>query len=182
MTPFFLDASALSAEHYPEWYGGYVTLSKETGITLLLHNTVQATEKLFRSASADWLIRSYAPGKWTPLQLLEHITDAEQIFATRLLALLRKHDAPWPGFDENLFVENGQAHLLGLDHSLHRLEAARQSTLLLAKEVNANNQHHRIIANGQSVTALALLAITAGHHQHHLNILHQRYPLSLEHS
>lgn len=182
MTPFFFDVSTLSAEHYPEWYKGYVTLSKETGISPLLQNTVLATEKLFRSASADWLIRSYAPGKWTPLQLLEHITDAEQIFATRLLALLRKHDAPWPGFDENLFVENGQAHQLGLDHCLLRMQTVRKSTILLAKEVNESNQHQRIIANGQAVTALALLAITAGHHQHHLNILHQRYPLSLEHS
>lgn len=182
MTPFILDAHALSANDYPEWYQGYVALSQESGISALLINTVPVTEELFSKAPTNWLRGSYAPGKWTPLQLLEHIADAELIFATRLLALLRKHNVAWPGFDENLFVENGQAHQLGAEHLLLRMQAVRQTTLLLANEVHADNQHDRIVANGNSVSALALLAITAGHHQHHLNILHQRYPLSIEHS
>src|SRR5690606_5725368 len=43
----------------------------------------------------------YAPGKWTIADLVGHITDAERIFAYRMLRIGRGDQTPLPGWDEN---------------------------------------------------------------------------------
>lgn len=171
-----LRANQIPRDHYSAWYTHYVQACGDLEITLLLEQLLLETLALFKNRSEHWLTHPYAPQKWTPLELLEHIVDSECVFNTRLLAILRGDTNNWPGFDQDVFVRNGQAHLHGVDHQIKRLENVRSSTLLLAQELDVSRWHHFIVADGNKVSAAALLAIIAGHHLHHLQILKERYP------
>src|SRR6476660_1020172 len=51
----------------------------------------------------------YAEDKWTIKEVLQHIIDAERIFAYRALCFARKDATPLPGFDENSYAANSKA-------------------------------------------------------------------------
>jgi len=61
---------------------------------------------------------------------------------------------------------------------LQELEAVRASTLRLVESLPEESWSRRGTANGHEVSARALAFILAGHVEHHLSILRERYGLS----
>ena len=56
--------------------------------------------KLVDDASAETL--TYEPGKWSIKQIVGHISDAERIFAARILRIARGDQTPLPGFEQDV--------------------------------------------------------------------------------
>lgn len=69
----------------------------------------------------------YAEGKWTVKEVLQHIIDAERIFAYRSLRFARKDTTPLAGFDENFYTENAKADKRDWQTMLGEFKALRQS-------------------------------------------------------
>ena len=53
---------------------------------------------------ASRLIGSYGPGKWSGLEILTHIADADLIYLTRFLRIAAGENGAIQTFDENLWV------------------------------------------------------------------------------
>ena len=141
--------------------------------------TVQGAELilLFKNLTDAQQNFRYAPGKWSPKELLGHLTDFERIASYRMLAIARGEQQPLPGFDENDYMEAANFDAQSLADLLRQYELARQSTLALMKSFKPESWDQRGTANGALISVRVLAWLIAGHERHHLNVLRERYGL-----
>jgi hypothetical protein len=117
----------------------------------------------------------YAEGKWTVREVVGHVSDAERVFAYRLLRIGRGDATPLAGFDENAFVPAAGSDARTMGDLVEEWVAVRNATLALVGGMPAEAWTRRGTANGQSVTTAALAYIIYGHVEHHVRILTARY-------
>ena len=117
----------------------------------------------------------YAPEKWSIKELVGHISDAERIFAYRLLRIGRGDATPLAGFEEDDYVRAAGSHTRTLRDLLDEWQSARLATVTLVAGLPADAWTHRGTSNGHPVSARALLYIILGHVDHHLDVLATRY-------
>ena len=119
--------------------------------------------------------RAYAPGKWTPKEMLLHQIDTERIFAYRALRFARGDGQNLPGFEQDDYVAHSGANARPLASLLAEYEAVRAASLTLFESFTDEQLDRRGTANGGPLTVRALLYILPGHEAHHLNIFRERY-------
>jgi hypothetical protein len=119
----------------------------------------------------------YAQGKWSVTEVVGHLSDAERIFAYRLLRIGRGDQTPLPGFDENAYVPAGAFDRRPLADVLEDWVTARNATIALVRGMPSEAWTRRGRASDQAVTARALLYVILGHVEHHLAILAERYQI-----
>jgi len=117
----------------------------------------------------------YAEGKWTIKQLISHITDCERVFSYRALTFARGESTNLPGFDQDIWIQNIDFSKYTLADLAEEFEIVRKGTLLVYKTLSEEALLRKGIANKNEVTVRAIAYITAGHAEHHLNILRDRY-------
>ena len=109
--------------------------------------------------------------------MLGHLTDAERVFSYRAFRISRGDTTPLPGFDENPYVEAGNFDSRTVADLLDELHAARASTLALFRHIPPDAGMRRTVVNGVPLTLRAQAHVLAGHLEHHLRILAERYGL-----
>ena len=132
--------------------------------TALLHDVDEARAR-----------SSYAPGKWSVKEVVQHCTDAERIFAYRALRIARGDTTPLPGWDEQAYTPISAANDRPLEQLLRELETVREASVTLFEGLPADAWTRAGTANGSPASVRALAWITAGHLLHHLDILQDRY-------
>ena len=164
-------------DEYAPFYANYVALAKKENENILqtLVSLQQSTFQTFSSINLEKEDYAYAEGKWTIKQLLSHMTDAERIFAYRVLRLLRGDQTPLPGFDENTYVNNTDLSNHSLADLAAEFKAVRQANFYLYNAITDEQSLHTGTASNSRVSVRALLHIIAGHELHHLKILKERY-------
>jgi len=117
----------------------------------------------------------YAPDKWNVIEVVGHLTDAERIFAYRLLRIGRGDETPLAGFDENAYVPAGVFDRRPLGDVVDEFVATRNSTIALVRGMPSEAWARRGRAKDTVVTTRALAYIILGHVEHHLTVLDERY-------
>jgi uncharacterized damage-inducible protein DinB len=117
----------------------------------------------------------YAPGKWSIKETIGHLSDAERIFAYRLLRIARGDPTPLASFEQDPYIEAGNFRARKLPELLDEFSAVRQSSLALIRSLDDKSWMRRCTASQKPITALALAFIIAGHERHHQVILEERY-------
>jgi hypothetical protein len=168
-------ARPASDEHAP-FYQTYV--GKVTGDDLFRIYVDQMTALLdLVSRSAARADHTYAEGKWTVKEVVGHIVDGERIFCYRALRFARADATDLPGFDEDAYVANGEFATRSIEDVCREFEAVRRATIALAEGFTPEALVRRGRANGKEISVRALLYIIAGHTEHHLGLLRERYGL-----
>jgi hypothetical protein len=120
--------------------------------------------------------RVYAPGKWTAKDILQHIIDAERIFAYRALRIARHDATPLPGFDENTYATHAHATQARTIASLGtEFDLLRRSNILFFEALTPPQLLQQGTSSGSAISPLALGFIMCGHIIHHIEVLQQRY-------
>ncbi len=119
----------------------------------------------------------YAPGKWSVKQVVNHITDAERVFAYRALRVGRGDATPLASFDEDAFAEKSGADRRTIAHLAGELRSVRASTIALLESFDDEAIGRRGTAAENPVSVRALAWIIAGHELHHAKGLRQNYGL-----
>jgi hypothetical protein len=161
-------------EHSP-WFAGYVAGVPDGDILQHLGNQSREMTNAFTSMPADRLHYRYAPGKWSPLEIVGHLCDTERILAYRALRIARADPSPLEGFDEDRYVRAAGFDDRDLPALLDEFRSVRDASLTLLQSLPVAAWSRRGVSNGASVTVRALAWIMAGHLTHHVGILHQRY-------
>lgn len=160
---------------YATYYHRYVNSLSEGSVLDILADQLETFTSYIKNLTRDQLHYSYAPEKWSICQLIVHVLDSERVFAYRMLAFSRGEKQNLPGFDQNEWIDN-----LNVDHrSVHDLAeefiTVRNATHALIRSFNLEQWRAKGMANNSEMPVQAMAWIIAGHLQHHMNILTERY-------
>jgi len=180
MTDFdFLAVRPSPDEHHPG-YAPYLDAVSVPGadaldLPALLARQPTALESGLGGCTEELALHRYAPGKWSVKEVVAHLVDVERVMSYRLLRAGRGDTTPLPGFDENAWVEAMGHDRRPLGEHLAEFRAARGDTVALVRGLPGESFRRTVVASGHPVSGRALAWILAGHLEHHLRILHERY-------
>lgn len=160
---------------YPAFFDTYIKLVTENSFLEALKSEINFDIEFFKNIPVEKQEYSYAEGKWTMKEMLQHIIDTERIFAYRALAFARKDETVLPGFDENLYADNSYANSRGWFQLIEELVAVRHTTIQLFESFAPEATTHKGTASGKEITVNAIGFIICGHLIHHKNIAVERY-------
>jgi hypothetical protein len=118
---------------------------------------------------------TYARGKWTLKEVLQHLADDERIFAYRLLCIARGDRTLLPGFDEKLYASNSRAEARPLAELIEEYKSVRLATLSLLRGLPGAAWGRRGVINGYEATPRGLAFHIAGHELRHVSALRDKY-------
>ena len=158
-----------------EYFFKYIDLVPGDDILEAFQVQEPIIEKFFAEIPVDKHDHFYAPGKWTVKQVLQHLSDAERVFAYRALRAARKDETNLHGFDENAFADEGKAAARRWDQLVQDCLTVRKASFTLYESFDEEQLQNRGMANSNSFTPNAMGYIMLGHYYHHINILKERY-------
>ena len=167
------------AGEFGEFHKGYLAAVANEPDAIAVLARQQPIIEAFRRLSTEQAGHRYAEGKWSLREIIGHLSDSERVFSYRLLRLGRADETPLPAFDENAFAARSNADSRGLGDLVDELAAVRVSTLALARSLHDAAMTNRGVVNKWPLSARAVAFIIAGHFQHHLNVLRERYGIDL---
>jgi uncharacterized damage-inducible protein DinB len=130
---------------------------------------------LFKSLSEEQKNFRYEVGKWSPHEILGHLTDTERIFGYRALCIARGEKQSLPGFDENEYADGARFSEISFESLLEQYRLVREGSLALFLSFTDEVASQIGTANGNAVSAKALIWMIAGHEIHHLRVLKEKY-------
>lgn len=165
---------------YPKYFHTYISLTKGADLIQELEATRTEFENTISLISEDKGNYHYTEGKWSIKKLLLHIIDTERIMCYRALSFARGEKAELPGFDENAYAENCEASKRSLTDILEEYKSVRASTISLFKNFSSQTLDNIGRANNNSITVKSIGYIILGHQIHHINVLKERYLVTLD--
>jgi uncharacterized damage-inducible protein DinB len=160
---------------YNPYYDRYISLIANDDIVGVLEEQRKTSEKFLKTFTEKQGNYSYADGKWTMKEVLGHVIDTERIMAFRALAFARNEKQSLPGFEQDDYVAESNFNKRSLVDLINEFRTLRESNINLFKGFDAEILNRRGTASGSEVTVLALIYIIAGHENHHMKILKEKY-------
>ena len=164
-----------SENEYLAYYGSYIDSVDDGHIVDTLRTNWETQKEMLEKMDESNLSFSYAEGKWTIAQLLMHMADVERVMAYRAFCIARGEQISIPGFDHDAYVDAAPWQALSLDDLISDLDTLRRSTISLFSNFSPVQYDQIGKANNAAVSVRALAFIIAGHHNHHIKILKERY-------
>jgi hypothetical protein len=140
-----------------------------------LKNSGTKTLEIYSQFSEKQGDFSYSKGKWNLKELLQHLIDAERIFAYRALRFARKDKTELTGWNEEEYSKQYFSDLRTLKNLLEEFEAVRKSSILLFETFSSSVLSETGIANKNEISVETLGKLIVGHNIHHLNIIKEKY-------
>ncbi len=161
---------------YPEYYGTYISkVETEDLIEALEENLDDFTNFIENIVPNSKYEFRYQPEKWSIKEIVQHIIDAERIFAYRALRMARFDKTPLPGFEENDYVPVSEADHRPMDELLREFVLVRKSTIALFDSFTDQMMQNIGVASGKEVSVRAIGYIISGHCIHHKQVIKERY-------
>jgi hypothetical protein len=159
----------------PEYYHQYINQVPEDDLLTALRNQHLNAVAFLKSIPALKYHYRYAEGKWALKEVLQHMLDAERIFAYRALCFARQDATPLPSFDENLYAENCKAVNRNWNDMVEEFSAVRKSTEILFRSFDTEQLETSGIASGKPMYVMGIGFIIAGHVEHHIRVIREKY-------
>ncbi len=164
-----------NADEYFEFYGGYVALVPPGDLLQHLVAQLRETMSLLSQVPESQAGRAYAPGKWTLKEVVVHMSDAERVFAYRLLRIGRGDRTPLAGFEQDEWIPLSGANDRTLASLVDEFATVRAATVQLVGNLPVDAWERRGTASGHEISVRALVYICAGHELHHQRIIREKY-------
>lgn len=153
----------------------YVNLVPEGDLVKILQTQEKNCIDMCSKLSKEQQLFAYAKGKWTISQVIMHIIDTERILAYRILRISRGDQTPLEGFDENLYVANGNVLERNFSDVLEEYSTVRQASVSLLKSLDESHLSKKGFVNGKEINLNDIAYMLAGHEIHHINVIKERY-------
>ena len=165
----------LSSNEFNPYYGTYIGKTEGFDLKDGIKKSGEHTISFLKSIANDKLEYRYDKGKWTIKEVIQHLMDAERIFAYRALRIARQDQTPLPGFEQNDYVQPSQANERSLDDLIIEFKAIRASTVALFNSFTDKMLLAKGTSSNSPVSVRAIGFIIMGHEIHHCQIIKERY-------
>ena len=171
MTTTLLDRSEAA-----EYYHNYIDqVPKGEDIRRVLEAQLGETVSVLGGISESKSLHRYASDKWSIREVVGHINDCERMFVFRALWFARGLAGELPSFDQQVAMAAVRFDDRSLSDLVAEFRVTRESSLHFFRNLPDAAWPRRGIASGNPFTVRALAHITAGHVEHHMRILRERY-------
>lgn len=160
---------------YAPYYERYVSLVADTDILAELGSQPTHLQDMLTAMPEERGAFRYAEGKWSIKELISHVIDGERIFGYRALRISRGDETPIEGFEQDGYIENSHANDRSFAELLEEFSLLRRANMMMFKNLDDSDWGRTGTASNASVSVRALAYIMAGHIEHHLGILKERY-------
>ena len=157
------------------YYFNYISKVKGDNVLAVLQSQLDETLSLLSGISEERSLYRYAPDKWSFREVIGHVNDTERLFLSRAFWFARGFDTPLPSFDEKVSAAAARSDELSWASHVVELRAVRLSTLAFFGNLPAEAWKRSGTASDMPFTVNALAYLAAGHLEHHLAILRERY-------
>jgi uncharacterized damage-inducible protein DinB len=162
-------------ESAPLFYRAYIENVKDMDVIEALQQSSVVARSVFSAIPEDMGGYRYEEGKWSIKELLNHMMDAERIFAYRALRFSRNDRTHLPGFEENDYAPMANAHSRTVKKLTDEMARLRQTTIDLYLSFTPEMLKRNGAANNNVLSVLNLGYTIAGHETHHRKIIVERY-------
>jgi len=157
------------------YYSKYIDLVTSDDIVPAIESQLGETLQLLQGISEEQSLKSYASGKWTIREVLNHVNDGERVFLYRAFWFARGFQDPLPSFEQDLAVQAAQANQTSWADLVEEFRTVRLGTISFFKSLSQNAWMRTGVASDNPFTVRALAYIIAGHVAHHTQVLKEKY-------
>ncbi|HEU5400985.1 MAG TPA: DinB family protein [Terriglobales bacterium] len=157
------------------YYFTYIDKVPGEDIVPFLSEQLETAGSLLASIGEEKSLFRYGPGKWSIREVLNHLNDTERVFAVRALWFARGYETPLASFDQEIAIAHSKADTVSWAAQVEEFRRIRLASISLFENLPAEAWMRAGIASENKVTVRALAYIIAGHVEHHLRILKERY-------
>ena len=166
-------------KEYPAYYQTYIDALDDQGNVLSqMETSLRFFEKELSELALDKQEFSYAEGKWTIKEIIQHLIDTERVFVYRALRYSRKDKSTLLSYDENVFVANYEINKRNYDNLVNEFMLLRRSTILMFQNFDEEYLDREGKVGEDMFSVRALGYICSGHVLHHLKVIRERYLLT----
>lgn len=162
-------------DDFPEYYKKYIEKVIDKDIVTYLDQQKDETVKFFKEISEEKSLHRYAANKWSIKEIVGHLCDTERIFVTRILHFSRNEKQQLIGFEQDDYVDAANFDSLSFELLVKDFVKMRESHLSLFNTFDEEMFSRKGIANGVEFTVASSLFVLAGHVDHHIEVIKERY-------
>lgn len=164
-----------STEHHPN-FQKYISLVPDGNYFEHLQQNTADVIQVFSTLTAEQQNYRYAPGKWTPKQMLMHIMDTDRGMSYRALVAARGDSQQTiQTMDEDLYADNAVVDNRSMDDLLEEFAAIRITVRKLFEGITEEQTTWTANVVNARTSARAVAYMLVGHATHHINVLKERY-------
>ena len=135
----------------------------------ILASTAGRLRALIAGRTRNDLSRTPDPARWSAVQILAHLADAEVVAAWRMRSIIAANGVALQPFDQNAWAAAFRYAESDPFESLQLFDTNRAATLSLLRRVDpALHANHGVHAERGKETVAHLLRLYAGHDLNHL--------------
>jgi uncharacterized damage-inducible protein DinB len=158
-----------------DFYRSYIDNIKDNDFREAIRKNTRQFRKLLEKIPRSKYDFAYAEGKWTIRQMLQHIIDAERVFAYRALRLSRMDATPLPGFDETHWAAHDGAAERRWKDLVQEFKAVREATQYFFDSLSDKQLRFTGTVSERPLNAFTIGFVLPGHVVHHMRILEEHY-------
>ncbi|MBT4602160.1 MAG: DinB family protein [Bacteroidetes Order II. Incertae sedis bacterium] len=162
-------------EEFNPFYSGYVSSVPDGDIVDFLSDQQSRMTQLLKGHSDERADFRYAEGKWSLKEVVGHMVDTEWVFSYRLLRFVRGDETALPGMDQDVFMDEKPFVNRSLSDLSLDFETVRSASLRLIGSLDQAGFGKAGIASDVRFSVRSLVWIIAGHCEHHMNVINERY-------
>lgn len=159
----------------PEYFDRYINLTDDVDLKETLKISLDELKNLPLERWEAVGDRTYAEGKWTIKEIVQHLIDTERIFTYRALCFARGETAQLPSFDEDGYARQATVNHRTLEDLVSELIAVRTSFSLLYESFTPEMLARTGLGFRGVYSVLAIGFIMVGHQRWHCRIIEERY-------
>jgi uncharacterized damage-inducible protein DinB len=168
----FTNSAASAPEEIKEYVGAVLGLVGEQDPMEVLRNTPDRLAAAIAGLSPAALRQPESDGKWSIVQVLQHLADSEIVWAWRLRLTLAQDRPPLTGYDQDAWASRLRYADADPEMALHLFTVVRQANVaVLASASPEDRQRVGVHAERGEETVEHLLHLYAGHDLLHINQL-----------
>lgn len=164
-----------SRDEAAPYYFRYIDRIASDDIVQVLDAQLDATLAALRGFSEEASLHRYAPDKWSARQLLGHVNDVERLTVSRAFWFARGFSSPLPSFDQELCASAAEADAAAWADHVEEFRSVRLATLAFFRGLPQAAWTRRGLASDCPFSVRALAYLAAGHVEHHVGVLRERY-------
>ncbi|WP_232804601.1 DinB family protein [Salegentibacter maritimus] len=171
-------ANNLNSNEYDAYYNRYLKkIPGHVALGILLLENKQEFLSFLEKLKPKDLTYSYAKGKWSVAEVIQHLIDVERIFQYRSLTMARDPDVELPGFDHNAYVTASSVKNRDIQSFKNEFIAVRDAGIGLYESFSEEMLTSKGFVGGSATSCRALGFIVAGHTKHHIELFKDNYQI-----